>query len=183
MLQFGAFFFHLFTFLCFDLLNVKLSKSICIYKFKFSSSIAQFLMIDILSVLFDQPKISWSERGQVLDTCFRELIGEIYKKQDCQNFVKGTFEMLKDEEGFPRWLCGKDSTCQCRRRGFCPWLGRIPHAAERLSPVLQGPGTATTEAHMPKSLCSSEREAFANCNQRKARAALKTQHGQQQINT
>ena len=100
MLQFGAFFFYLFTFLCFDLLNVKLLKSICIYLFKFSSSIAQFLMLDILSVLFDKPKISWSER-EVLDICLREPIGEIYKKQGCQGFVKGTFQTLKDGEALP----------------------------------------------------------------------------------
>ena len=26
----------------------------------------------------------------------------------------------------PRWLSGKGSTCQCRRRGFDPWVGKIP---------------------------------------------------------
>ena len=29
----------------------------------------------------------------------------------------------------PRWLSGKESACQCRRgrrRGFSPWVGRIP---------------------------------------------------------
>ena len=25
-----------------------------------------------------------------------------------------------------RWLSGKESACQCRRRGFDPWLGKIP---------------------------------------------------------
>ena len=32
-------------------------------------------------------------------------------------------------KGFPRWLSGKESTCQCRRcrrRGFDPWVGKIP---------------------------------------------------------
>ena len=28
--------------------------------------------------------------------------------------------------GLPRWLRGKDSTCQCRRRGFDPWFRKIP---------------------------------------------------------
>ena len=31
--------------------------------------------------------------------------------------------------GFPRWLSGKESTCQCRRCkrcGFDPWVGKIP---------------------------------------------------------
>ena len=28
--------------------------------------------------------------------------------------------------GLPRWLSGKESACQCRRRGFDPWVGKIP---------------------------------------------------------
>ena len=31
--------------------------------------------------------------------------------------------------GFPRWLSGKETTCQWRRhkrRGFDPWVGKIP---------------------------------------------------------
>ena len=28
--------------------------------------------------------------------------------------------------GLPRWLSGKESTCQCRRHGFSPWVGKIP---------------------------------------------------------
>ena len=27
---------------------------------------------------------------------------------------------------FPRWLNGKESTCQFRRHGFDPWLRKIP---------------------------------------------------------
>ena len=34
----------------------------------------------------------------------------------------------------PWWLSGKESTCQCRRHGFDPWSGKIPHASEQLSP-------------------------------------------------
>ena len=28
--------------------------------------------------------------------------------------------------GLPRWLSGKESTSQCRRCGFSPWVGKIP---------------------------------------------------------
>ena len=28
--------------------------------------------------------------------------------------------------GFPWWLSGKESNCQCRRCGFSPWVGKIP---------------------------------------------------------
>ena len=33
----------------------------------------------------------------------------------------------------PWWLSGEESACQCRRGGFDPWSGKIPHAAEQLS--------------------------------------------------
>ena len=28
--------------------------------------------------------------------------------------------------GFPRWVSGKESTCQCRKCGFDPWVEKIP---------------------------------------------------------
>ena len=39
-------------------------------------------------------------------------------------------------QGLPWWRSG----LQCRRHGFEPWSGKIPHAAEQLSP-----GATTTE--------------------------------------
>ena len=32
------------------------------------------------------------------------------------------------------WLSGKESACQCRRRGFNPSFGKVPQAMEQLSP-------------------------------------------------
>ena len=42
--------------------------------------------------------------------------------------------------GLPWWRSGWESACQCRGHGFEPWSGKIPHAAEQLSPC-----TTTTE--------------------------------------
>ena len=28
--------------------------------------------------------------------------------------------------GIPRWLIDKESSCQCRRLGFDPWVGKVP---------------------------------------------------------
>ena len=36
--------------------------------------------------------------------------------------------------GLPWWCSGWESACRCRGHGFEPWSGRIPHAAEQLSP-------------------------------------------------
>ena len=34
-----------------------------------------------------------------------------------------------------RWLNGKESTCQCRRHGFDPWVGKIPRRRKKPTPV------------------------------------------------
>ena len=46
---------------------------------------------------------------------------------------------------------GKESTCQCKKREFDPWSGKIPHALEQLNlwatsvkPVLWSLGSKTT---------------------------------------
>ena len=44
--------------------------------------------------------------------------------------IKKWFKKCK---GLPWWLPGEESTCQCRRQGFDPRSGKIPHAAEQLS--------------------------------------------------
>ena len=57
-----------------------------------------------------------------------------------------------EEEGSPGGSVVKEFTCQCRRRRFDPWSGKIPHVLEQLNlctataePVLQSLGTATVE--------------------------------------
>ena len=37
-----------------------------------------------------------------------------------------TFLIYKTGIGLPWWLSGKESTCQCRRHGFDPWVRKIP---------------------------------------------------------
>ena len=43
--------------------------------------------------------------------------------------------------GPPSWLSGKESTCQCRRHRFDPWVGKIPLGEERTcleNPTVRG---------------------------------------------
>ena len=42
--------------------------------------------------------------------------------------------------GIPWWLSGKESTCQCRRPGFDPWVGKIPWRREWLPTPVFLPG-------------------------------------------
>ena len=46
--------------------------------------------------------------------------------------------------GLPWWPSGIESAYQCRRCGFDPWSGKIPHAVEQLSPC------TTTRACVPE---------------------------------
>ena len=90
------------------------------------------------------------------------------------------FEKRQMQEGLSGlcwWLSGKESTCQCRRCGCDPWSKNIPHAMEQLSPcatttgpVLQSPGTVTTEpahsrVHAPRRR-SHHRKKPTPCNWR-----------------
>ena len=73
--------------------------------------------------------------------------------------------------GFPGGSVVK-TACQCRRHGFDPWSGKIPHAAEQLSPcattiepVLKSSGVST-----PEPMCHNYRSLRALepvlCNKR-----------------
>ena len=44
--------------------------------------------------------------------------------------------------GLPWWLSGKESTCQCRRHGLDPWVGRIPWRRKWLPTPVFLPGTS-----------------------------------------
>ena len=50
--------------------------------------------------------------------------------------------------GLPWWLSGKEPSCQCRRRGFDPWVGKIPWRRKRQPTSVFLPG----KFHGPSSL-------------------------------
>ena len=102
--------------------------------------------------------------------------------------------ILKTVQELPCWLSGKESACQCRRHEFSPWSGKIPHPAEQLSLCLgaQEPQLLSPQATLPKpfrlrahTLQQGKPPQWdapqlelspALHNQRKAHAAVKTQH-------
>ena len=53
----------------------------------------------------------------------------------------------RQRDGLPWWRSGYESACRGRGHGFEPWSGKIPHAADQLSPR-----ATTTEAHVPQLL-------------------------------
>ena len=68
--------------------------------------------------------------------------------------------------GFHWWLRCKEYASQCRRHRFEPWVRKIPHAVEQLSPcatmiepALWSLGAATIKVCTPKSPSSAAGEA------------------------
>ena len=67
--------------------------------------------------------------------------------------------------GLPWWLSGKESSCQCRRHGFNPRSGTIPHDAGQLlslcsracEPQLLSPCAVTTKAQVPTARAPQEK--------------------------
>ena len=64
---------------------------------------------------------------------------------------------LREEQGRPWGLGGKESTCQGRSHGLDPWSGRTPHTAEQLRPcapapesALQSPRATATDVRTPR---------------------------------
>ena len=68
--------------------------------------------------------------------CGQPGTGKISWVQKCLSpaFIKSNITIIPDITtvisnitiGLHRWLHGKESTCQCRRRGFDSWVGRVP---------------------------------------------------------
>ena len=51
--------------------------------------------------------------------------------------------VVHDEYGLPWWLSGKEPTCQCRRPGFDPWVGKIAWSRKWQSTTVFLPGKST----------------------------------------
>ena len=52
------------------------------------------------------------------------------------DFYKILHDLLR---GLPWWLSGTEPTCQYRRHRFDPGAGKVPRAAEQLSPCPTNP--------------------------------------------
>ena len=50
---------------------------------------------------------------------------------------------LQKDAGLPQKLSGEESTCQCRRHGFEPRSGKVPHATEQLNPCATTTGSVS----------------------------------------
>ena len=69
-------------------------------------------------------------------------------------------EVSASLEGLPRCLSGKESSCQCRRPGFDPWVGKIPWRRKWQLTSVFLPG----ESHEQRSLADYSPEGHKELN-------------------
>ena len=56
----------------------------------------------------------------------RDSVGSTVAPKSRVRLLEKTTCVCTHAWGRPWWLSGKEPTCQCRRRRFDPWVGRIP---------------------------------------------------------
>ena len=88
--------------------------------------------------------------------CFSLLVCSL---RGWQVHLRGPVNMVfPKSQVFLDFSDGEESTCQCRKHGFNPWSGNIPHAAEQLSLC-----ASTTELmHLEPVLCDKRN----HCNKK-----------------
>ena len=84
---------------------------------RYNSPLFFFITVEILP----------SKLGRKWVTARKRTRGHAVGRQKRKLFSQFT---TTTSEKPPWWLSGKESACQCRRHGFDPWSGKIPHAAE-----------------------------------------------------
>ena len=97
--------------------------------------------------------------------CHRELSKSEREKQISYHIVY--MQNPENDVGCPWWSRGYESAWQGRERGVDPWSGRIPHAAEQLSPcatLLSLSATAWSLGALEPSLCNKR----SHCNENRA---------------
>ena len=68
-----------------------------------------------------------------------------------------TWQELKVFCGLSWWLSGRESICQCRRRSFLPWVGKIPWRRKwQPTPFCLGSSTERGEPHRIQSMGSQK---------------------------
>ena len=95
------------------------------------------------------PWITVRDAGSLHMFCYGRLEPRRCGYLSCIDFLPAPpksflFHRLGEHRPAPKLLNIKPGTCQCRRRGFDPWSGKIPPAAEQL-----GPRAATADAPVP----------------------------------
>ena len=91
-----------------------------------------------------------AEVDSVMDT-FRSVIAPLKQTLKTAGILLKNRDIFRDTEGFPRWLSGKEYTCQwgrCKKLQFDPWVWKIPWRRKWQPTPVHLPG----ESHGQRSL-------------------------------
>ena len=119
----------------------------------------------------------------------KQVSQEYNPSPDCLQLWSYFLSFKNVWNGFPWWVSGKESSCQCRRHGLNPWPEMNTHAMEQLSLSITAtqPTSRAQEPQLLKPACPrmlsskrsddsekplhhNKRVALASHNQRKAHA-------------
>ena len=79
-----------------------------------------------------QSSWGWPEAPESLSAVRRNL--PLNSSSQASSFTGcGSLDLKTSTLGLPRWLSGKEFTCQCRGHRVHPWVRKIPHATGHLS--------------------------------------------------
>uniref|UniRef100_A0AAA9TAY3 Solute carrier family 48 member 1 n=1 Tax=Bos taurus TaxID=9913 RepID=A0AAA9TAY3_BOVIN len=81
------------------------------------------------------------------------FVGVLFSAVSVATFCTFLVLAITGHQRLPSWLSGQESACQCRRHGFGPWSGKIPHAKEQLSPCAR---TTEPALHNNRSRCNEK---------------------------
>ena len=78
--------------------------------------------------------LTWKSIGKISYICIHILTSTstLLKRIFWVFFHCGTIDIIISYKGCTSCSDGKESTCQCRRPEFDPWVGKIPWSRERL---------------------------------------------------
>ena len=120
--------------------------------FLFPTWLTQTLPVSLSFHVIFFRKLLWPPRDSIPKVTLQHILGyycssptsisgSSLPQQDCILFTliflrpdihqtlpvdKNILEISITLKGFPWWLSGKESSCQCRRHGFNSWVGKIP---------------------------------------------------------
>ena len=118
----------------------------CQYKFSWVRTYSP----SILSLLSFYTPLYWHFTNYYTPFTNLLIILTLFTKYDFVLWISifGTYIERYLLFGLPWGLSGKESTCQCRRRGFDPWIGKLPWS-RKWQPT---PGFLPGKSHGQRSL-------------------------------
>ena len=103
--------------------NIQMLLPIYLYSIQVLSTLSWKHLTFNFSSFSTELTLTWGQEALLLGSnngC-RQGVGR------CQSTAGGKQELrMHLSLGLPRWCSGKESTCQCRRPWFDPWVGKIP---------------------------------------------------------